>query len=170
MRPRVCSFLLFVVAYTTTVLPQTQEATIPPGQNQNVGGADISELTRLATVAGRAYANRDLAILEGLTADDYVQTDVRGGVLNRTQWLEFVKNRKSELTVDTDDVHVAVYGVAAVVRGHWTYTRRAAGKPAVTHSQWTSVWTRYPDGWKRHVFQNTYVNANADRCVREPEH
>jgi ketosteroid isomerase-like protein len=170
MRPRVCSLILFVVVYTTTVLPQKQQTTIPLGQNENVAGSDILELTRLATLAGRAYASHDLAILEGLTADDYVQTDVRGGVLNRTQWLEFVKNRKSELTVDTDDVHVAVYGGAAVVRGHWTYTRRADGKLAVTHSQWTSVWTRNPDGWKRHVFQNTYVNTNADRCASEEEH
>jgi hypothetical protein len=28
-------------------------------------------------------------------------------------------------------------------------------------------WTRHPDGWKRHVFQNAYVDANADRCAIE---
>jgi ketosteroid isomerase-like protein len=129
-----------------------------------------AELTRLAVQAGHAYASRDLPTLERLTADDYIQTDVRGGVLNRSQWLEFVKNRKTELTVESDDVQVSFYGSAAVVRGHWTYTSKGGGKDVTSYSQWTSVWTRYPDGWKRHVFQNTYVNANADRCATEVLH
>jgi ketosteroid isomerase-like protein len=129
-----------------------------------------AELTRLASEAGRAYAHRDLPTLERLTADDYVQTDVRGGVLNRSQWLEFVKNRKTELDVESDDVQVSFYGSAAVVRGHWTYTLKGDGKDVTSYSQWTSVWTRYPDGWKRHVFQNTYINANADRCAIEAGH
>jgi ketosteroid isomerase-like protein len=126
---------------------------------------DTVELTQLATASGHAYASRDLPALERLTAEDYVQTDVRGAVLNRAQWLEFVKNRESALTVETDDVHATYYGAAAVVTGHWTYTLTRNEKDAVTYSRWTSVWTRYPDGWKRHAFQNTYVNVNADRCA-----
>ena len=128
---------------------------------------DATELTALATEAGHAYARRDLAALARFTADDYTQTDVRGGVLNRAQWLEFVKNRKSDLTVETDDVQVSFLGSAAVVRGRWTYSLRKDGKETTTLSRWTSAWTRYPDGWKRHVFQNTYVNANADHCALE---
>ena len=45
--------------------------------------ADTAEHTRLAIESGRAYARRDLATLEQFTAQDYVQTDVRGGILNR---------------------------------------------------------------------------------------
>jgi ketosteroid isomerase-like protein len=127
--------------------------------------ADIAELTRLASDAGHAYAARDLASLERISADDYVQTDVRGRVLNRGQWLDFVKNRRSDLTVESDEVHVRLYGQVAVVTGHWTYTRKEDGQ--VSYSQWTSVWTRFPEGWKRRAFQNTYVNANADRCATE---
>jgi ketosteroid isomerase-like protein len=126
--------------------------------------AATAELTRLATEAGHAYAARDVAALERMTADDYVQTDVRGGVLSRPQWLEFVKNRKSELTVESDDVSVRYYGDVAVVTGRWTYTLKDKEKNTTSDSRWTSVWTRYPEGWKRHVFQNTYVNANADKC------
>lgn len=90
------------------------------------------ELTHLATEAGYAYAGRDLAGLERLTADDYVQTDVRGGVLRRDPWLELVKNRKSDLTVESDDVRVTFYGTAAVVTGHRTYTMRRNDKDLVT--------------------------------------
>ena len=157
MRSWGCYLILFMAASTTIVFPQKQGSV----------NSDKIELTGLATEAGRAYAKRDLLALERLTADDYVQTDVRGTVLNRTQWLEFVKNRKSNLTVDTDDVHVTLYGSTAVVRGHWRYTKQEDGKAAITDSQETSVWTRDVDGWKRHAFQNTYVSANADRCASE---
>jgi ketosteroid isomerase-like protein len=69
------------------------------------------------------------------------------------------------MTVDTDNVQISFYGTTAVVRGHWTYTSKdAEGKDVVKYSQWTSVWTLSTDGWKRHAFQNTYVNANADHC------
>jgi hypothetical protein len=63
---------------------------------------------------------KDLPALEQLTADDYSQIDVRGGLLNRSQWLEYVKNRKSELAVETDDVRISNYGETSVVTGHWT--------------------------------------------------
>lgn len=113
--------------------------------------AETVELTRRATEAGHAYARRELPILERLTADDYVLTDVRGGVLHRAEWLEFVKNRKTELTVESDDVHVSYYGSTAVVTGRWTYTLKETVDNATSYSRWTSVWTRYPDGWKRHA-------------------
>jgi hypothetical protein len=64
--------------------------------------ADTTELARLATEAGHAYASRDLPTLERLTAEDYVQTDVRGGVLNRAQWVEFAKNRESKHPILSD--------------------------------------------------------------------
>jgi ketosteroid isomerase-like protein len=132
--------------------------------------SDTAELNRLATESGHAYARRDLAMLERLTAEDYVQTDVRGGVLDRVQWRGFVKNRKSEQTIDTDDVKICFYGDVAVVRGHWTYTFLKDGNKIVAYSQWTSVWSKYPHGWKRHTFQNTYINPNADHCAMEASH
>ena len=165
-------WLLVIVMCTSAALSQDDKKVTIPSSHQadSFVSADAAELTRLAGEAGRAYARRDLSALEGLTADDYVQTDVRGGVLNRAQWLDFVKNRKTDLSVETDSVQISFYGGAAVVRGRWTYTLRADGKEVTSYSQWTSVWTRNPDGWKRHVFQNTYINSNADRCAIEGTH
>jgi hypothetical protein len=89
---------------------------------------DTAELTRLATESGHAYARRDLAALEQLTAEDYAQTDVRGGVLNRTQWLEFVRSRKTELTVESGGIEVRFYREVAIVTGRWTYTLKGTGQ------------------------------------------
>jgi ketosteroid isomerase-like protein len=126
---------------------------------------DVAELTQAACAAGRAYASRDLDALSKLTADDYSQTDVRGGVLRRLEWLEFVRNRKSDLTIECDNIEVRFYGGAAVVTGGWTYANHKPDGDVTTYSRWTSVWTKERDGWKRHAFQNTYVNAQADRCA-----
>jgi ketosteroid isomerase-like protein len=126
---------------------------------------ETAQLTKVACEAGRAYARRDLDALDGLTADDYTQTDVRGGVLKRAEWREFVRNRKSVLAVQCDTVEVRFYGEAAVVTGEWTYTMTRPEGKVTSHSRWTSVWTKYTDGWKRHVFQNTYVNPDADKCA-----
>ena len=159
---------IVLIAFTVmTLISAPQLVGSNPAETQN---SDNAELTRLAIEAGHAYARRDLPALERLTADDYAQIDVRGGVLARWEWLEFVKNRKSELTVETDDVHISNYGDVAVITGHWTYTLKANGNNKITYSRWTSVWTRYPAGWKRHAFQNTYVNPNADRCLTEAPH
>ena len=81
---------------------------------------DIADVTRAACDAGHAYASRDLETLDRLTADDYSQTDVRGGVLKRLEWRDFVRNRKSVLTVECDNVEARFYGGAAVVTGGWT--------------------------------------------------
>jgi ketosteroid isomerase-like protein len=161
-------FLLLCICLPVAFSQHKQKSSIPALDGGTTVEADTVELTRLAREAGHAYAARDLTTLERITADDYVQTDVRGGVLKRAEWLEFVKNRQSELMVETDDVHIAYYGQVAVVTGHWKYAKTENGKESVSYSRWTSVWTRSSDGWKRHAFQNTYVNANADHCITTP--
>jgi ketosteroid isomerase-like protein len=131
--------------------------------------AEMGVLKELACEAGQAYAKRDIATLDRLSADDYVQTDVRGGVLNRAQWLDFVRSRKSELAVDCDSVEVRLYGDVAVVTGGWTYTKIVEGKQVSTsRSRWTSVWSKSGTSWKRHAFQNTYVNPDADQSAMTP--
>jgi len=164
MRPLLFCLVVFV-SFSSFLTAQTAVKAKTLSTEADIREATIT-LTDLAAEAGHAYARRDLAALERLVADDYVQTDVRGGVLNRSQWLEFVKNRKSNLTVETDNVQISFYGTTAVVRGHWTYTMKTDIKDVIEYSQWTSVWTLTPDGWKRHVFQNTYVNPNADHCAQ----
>ena len=152
------------VCLAAASLPGPARASISPDAPAAERG-DSEVLASLACEAGRAYARRDITTLERLNADDYVQTDVRGVVTRRKEWLEFVRKRPSELSVTCEDIAVRLYGTVAVVTGGWIYTAHQEPKDLVTHSRWTSVWTHESDGWKRHVFQNTYVNLKADRCA-----
>jgi ketosteroid isomerase-like protein len=144
-------------------------AVISSVRAESTVSADTDAVSRAACAAGRAYASRDLATLDWLTARDYVQTDVRGTVLNRAEWMDFVRNRQSTLSIKCEDVAVRFYGPVAVATGAWTYTNHRATDNVVTQSRWTSVWTKENGDWKRHVFQNTYVNPDADQCAMEPQ-
>jgi len=106
--------LIVLLSLTSVATAQTTKS------DSSSSSDDTAVLEELACTAGRAYAERDLPTLEHLSADDYVQTDVRGGVLHRAEWLDFVRNRMSELQVDCDSVEVRVYGESAVVMGGWT--------------------------------------------------
>ena len=168
---RKLAFLLFaacVIAPLASAENHNEQLTKTDVQRERA--QDVLALKELACAAGHAYASRDLATLDELTADDYVQTDVRGGVLTRAEWLLFVRGRKSELKVDCDSVEVRFYGDAAVVIGNWTYTRLGQNSKALIRSRWTSVWAKSGHGWKRHVFQNTYINPNADHCEVDEAH
>jgi hypothetical protein len=127
--------------------------------------ADVSQLTESAYEMGRAYARQDLAKLGALSAEDYVQTDTRGGVLKRTEYPEFVRNRRSNLTIECDNIEVRLYGETAAVIASWIDTVQRPEGNLVTRTRWTSVWTKVGAIWKRHVFQNTYINARADHCA-----
>jgi ketosteroid isomerase-like protein len=135
--------------------------------------SDVAQLTALGCEMGRAYARQDLATLDKLNAEDYMQTDTRGVVVNRSGYLEYVRQRTADLiqngvstlSIDCDNIEVRLYGDAALVTGGWTYIVQKPDGRVARRSRWTSMWTRYPPGWKRHAFQNTWVNPDANQSV-----
>jgi ketosteroid isomerase-like protein len=137
---------------------------------------DTAKLTALGCEMGHAYARQDPATLDKLDADDYTQTDTRGVVVSHDEYPAYVRERtaatfrngESTLTIECDSIEVRLYGEAAVVTGGWTYIVKKPDGDLVRHSRWTSMWTRYAAGWKRHAFQNTWINPDANRpapCV-----
>jgi len=120
---------------------------------------DTAALAALGCEMGRAYARQDLATLDRLNADDYPDY-----VRQRTAGT--FKRGVSTLAIDCEDIHVRLYGDAAVVTGGWIYTAQKPEGGLVRRSRWTSMWTRYPAGWKRHAFQNTWVNPDANQPSR----
>jgi ketosteroid isomerase-like protein len=135
--------------------------------------ADRATLTALGCEMGHAYAHQDLAALDKLNADDYTQTDTRGVVVTHGDYLEYVRQRTADtfrngvstLSIDCDNIEVRLYGDAAVVTGEWTYRLRKPEGDTSRRSRWTSMWTRYSGGWKRHAFQNTWLNLDANKPV-----
>jgi ketosteroid isomerase-like protein len=153
-------------------------AAIPIGAQSPASKSDIAQLTTLACEMGQAYARQDLAALDRLNADDYTQTDTRGVVVSHAEYPEYVKQRTaafvskgvSAISIACDNIEVRIYRDAAVVTGGWTYTMQKPEGNTSRRSRWTSVWTRYPDGWKRHAFQNTWVDVDANQTKSNSSH
>ena len=162
--------------YLAAALASVFLASVAAGTESTNSKTDIDQLTSLGCEMGRAYARQDLAALDKLNAEDYTQTDTRGIVVAHADYLkyvqqrtaEFVKNGASALSIDCDNIEVRLYGDAAVVTGGWTYTVRKPEGSVARRSRWTSMWARYPTGWKRHVFQNTWVDPEANRPTPNP--
>jgi hypothetical protein len=63
------------------------------------------------------------------------------------------------------ETRIRVEGRRLCRSGQWTYTMKRPEGDFHTRSRRTSMWTRYPSGWKRHVSQNTYINPQANQCA-----
>jgi len=106
--------ILFVVGLTQTPEAFAQE---------NV--KHEQEIRKLLDEFAQAFAKVDTLALKNLVSDDYIHTNLDGGVFNKTQWLERAKMRLADITAGKfkidhysyDDIRIRIYGNTAVVTG-----------------------------------------------------
>jgi len=107
------------------------------------------ELIKIEKDWGEAYLKKDVALLDRILADDYMQTDSEGNFITRAQDLA---DLKSGAYVETsgvqDNVKVRVYGDAAVVTGRSTVKAQYKGKDASGQFQWTDTFIRRDGRWQ----------------------
>jgi ketosteroid isomerase-like protein len=112
-----------------------------------------------------AFVKADTVMLRSMLADDYVHTNANGGVLDKTRWLAFAKNRHEDLKsekvrIDTyrnDDLRVRVYGNTAVVTGLNTTIGYRDGKEWKLNLRITNVWVKRHGRWQRVAFHDSNV-------------
>jgi len=64
----------------------------------------------------RAGINKDLSVFEAATADDYIQIDFDGVVLNKQKTLERIKSSYAQLrSNEPEDMVVRIFGNTAIV-------------------------------------------------------
>lgn len=110
-----------------------------------------------------AFVKADTVVLRSLLADDYVHTNVNGGVLDKTRWLAFAKTRHEDLKsgkvkIDTyrnDDLRIRVYGNTAVVTGLNTTNGFRDGKEWKMNLRFTNVWVKREGRWQRVAFHDS---------------
>ena len=115
---------------------------------------------------GRAFAEADVPTLEAFLTDTYVHVNGRtDNVLNRDEWLSWVKTRRTELETGDlvvseygiEDLEVDLYGEAAVVTGvvHSKVSRN--GDPFENRIRFTNVWVLEGAAWRRAAFHDSAV-------------
>ncbi len=106
----------------------------------------------------QAGVRKDVAFLDAATAEEYLQVDWNGKVLDKAAMLERVRSNNIRLQSNTlDEVDVKVYGNTAIVTG--TATRKGVmdGKDISSTVRGTRVYVRRDGRWQVVQFQMTLV-------------
>jgi ketosteroid isomerase-like protein len=81
-----------------------------------------------------------------LLAEKFMLIDPDGKIYNRAETIADGKATKFT-SVALEDMHVTVFGDTAIVReGFKAKGTNAKGKPFDSHTRWTDVWMKMPDG------------------------
>lgn len=111
--------------------------------------AAIAEIKRMESELARAVVARDYETLRRIEADTYVYTDGDARVSTREEFIRAYQSGESRIPVlRFDDLIVAIYGNAAVVRGVLTVEREDKGVAISRRARYTRFYLRLPAGWR----------------------
>jgi len=110
---------------------------------------DRRELMHLEDVWNQAHLAGDAEELGHLWADDLEVAVPHMAVMTRTAALGFARSgRMKFLRYETSDLHIRVYGNAAVVTGHLLRTRTLNGNNVSDDWRFTKVYIREHRQWR----------------------
>jgi len=107
------------------------------------------ELMHLEDVWNQAHVAGDAEALDHLWADDLEVAVPHMAVMTRAEALGFARSgRMKFLRYETSDLHIRVYGDAAVVTGHLLRTRTLNGNKVSDDWRFTKVYIREAHQWR----------------------
>ena len=135
---------------------------------QTDSSAEKQEVYHTLILIGSAWSQNNLDTLGRYIHNAYRHTDVKGQVLDRMTWLNYVKERKeknvSNPKVEFEDVKIQIYGEIALVTGINIFTGQAyvgkdskSGRPQKI--RFSQVLKKENGIWKRILFQATYMES-----------
>ena len=126
-----------------------------PGQQHRPGAAE-RELRQLNDQAAKMQVDHDVATARRLLADDYVFLQADGNVSNKVQNLGIIGDPAFVCeSLATEDVHVRVYGDAAVITGQAVMTATYRGQQVGGRFRYTDVWVKREGRWQNVSSQAT---------------
>ncbi|MDQ3749080.1 MAG: nuclear transport factor 2 family protein [Acidobacteriota bacterium] len=121
---------------------------------------DEQEIRKLFAATAEAIAKNDVAALSNYYADDLTFTVADGRTVNKTQFLDFVKNSKRE-SFDFSDLKIRTFGNTAVVNFTRTSTAvNADGSKSNSQSRDTATLVKNGGGWQIVALQISNEMAN----------
>jgi len=114
--------------------------------NKNATGVE-QELRNLVRTWDESYVKGDTAALDRLLANEFAFV----GGLAKAEYLASFKSRSTDLIIDSavsTDLHVQVYGNAAVLTGLDTIAGKNKGQPFVIKWLYMDVWIKRNGRWE----------------------
>jgi ketosteroid isomerase-like protein len=117
--------------------------------------ATVALIRKLEQQRIDAGLRKDVAALEAMTADDYLQIDMAGNVRDKATQMKRIASPEVKLDSNTlDDLVVRVYAETAVVTGRATAVGTIHGEP-YPRIRYTRVYVKQDGQWKVILFQQT---------------
>lgn len=111
-----------------------------------------------------AYRRLDLAVIEQLMGDDYVQIRDDGALIDKRAALESLHSETRHWQFAASDAHdVRIYGDAAVVIGRWRAKGVNNGQPFDYAARFLSVYVKRENGWQIVTDQSTTIASDDHR-------
>jgi len=110
---------------------------------------DESRLIALENAWNQAQLHHDAKALDALVANSFVYTDYDGTVMDKTKFLDDLKDPSYRATlIANEDVKVHMYPSAAVVYGTYHTKGTYKGKSFEHHGRFTDTWIYQDRGWQ----------------------
>ncbi|MFI5272788.1 MAG: nuclear transport factor 2 family protein [Ktedonobacterales bacterium] len=110
--------------------------------------AEQQQLRNLSAEWASAELRGDIAFLERTLVDDFTGVGPRGFTLTKEEWVQRHQSGALQYSALTmDDVHVRVYGEAAILIGRETQTASYQGQDIPGQFRTTQVWVRQDGCW-----------------------
>jgi ketosteroid isomerase-like protein len=129
-------------------------------QAQSSGPSVEEQIKKMEMDRAAAVVKGDVAMLEGLTSDDYVLINANGQLSDKAATMNAIKTGIIKLTAnDVSDMKVRVYGDTAVVTGKSTAKGTIAGVELKGPLMFTRVYVKKNGKWQSVAFQQTPIIA-----------
>jgi ketosteroid isomerase-like protein len=142
-----CSLRFLSCAVSLIVLTMLTATTSLPAQPSEDGNSQ--ELERLERVWNEAHEHGDADALGALWASDMEIAVPKMPVMSKDAALKFARSgRMKFLHYQTSDIHIRVYGDAAVVTGRLQRTRSMNGQEMSDDWRFTKTYVRQAGQWR----------------------
>ena len=151
------SFLLITIACSISKAQSTD-------QKQSLPAPSEAEVRQAVDRFYEAFLAGDIATVEHMTADDYLQTDVNGKVQDKAAWLaEYYKPIVARMKTgefkwelfEREIEQVRFYENIAVLIGRIRLATKANPKPC--ELRFTQLWVKRNGEWQKAIFHNSVL-------------
>ena len=155
--------LLFTLFVPSTVLEgaaRTDKKKVADGQSRSSNEqAQIDEIRRIESDRLAAGVRKDIEAVSAATAEDYLQIDLDGNVLDKAATLQRIKSSFAQLQSNPvdDKMVVRIYGDTAVITGRAAPKGTINGTEFVGAIRYSRVYVKRGGRWQVVLFQQTRI-------------
>jgi ketosteroid isomerase-like protein len=121
-------------------------------------GSVEEQLMKMERDRAAAVVKADVAMLEGVTSDDYILINANGQMSDKATTMGDIKTGKIKLTAnEVSDMKVRVYGDTAVVTGKSSAQGTVGGRALKGPVMFTRVYVKANGKWRSVAFQQTPI-------------